>query len=298
VVLKKVTGLPVTASVCGLDVTYPNRFYQSVVPRALARLDMTIPISVATEEELCARAGRRVPSTVIPLGVNPLQEPDPTAIEEFQRIARIKPGERVFLTVGRLIERKGVAWFVRHVLPELPDDVTYVVIGAGPESATIRAAASALGIAHRVRLLGPVSKELLTAAYRVADVFVMPNVPVSGDLEGFGLVALEAAASGLPVVASRLEGLTDAVRHERNGLVVTPLSVYAYTATLSELLALPREQLRALGTSFASYTREHFSWEQTARRYVDVITDVVAGECRGAGGREEARVLARAGAQR
>ena len=60
-------------------------------------------------------------------------------------------------------------------------------------------------------MIGEVSDDMLAAAYRSADVMVMPNIPVRGDMEGFGLVALEAAAAGLPVVASRIEGITDAI---------------------------------------------------------------------------------------
>lgn len=275
VVLKKLTGLPVTSSVCGLDITYSNRLYQSVVPRALARLDMTMPISKATAEEVRARTGEQAPTTVIPLGINRLPEPSLAPIRQFQEMAAIPPDQVVILTVGRLIKRKGVAWFVQHVLPALPKHVTHVIIGEGPEMATIRAAASASGVSDRVRLLGRVPDDLLAAAYRGADIFVMPNIPVPGDIEGFGLVALEAAASGLPVVASRLEGISEAVQHECNGFLVTPLSVGEYISTLESMIALPQGQLRALGASFADYTNRHYGWERTAERYHSVIAELI-----------------------
>ncbi len=276
VVLKKITKLPVTSTVCGLDVTYPNRFYQAVVPRALAHLDMTMPISQATEKEVRIRAGQQTPTAFIPLGINPLPQPGSTATQEFQQLASIDPSDPVILTVGRLVKRKGVAWFVKQVLPRLPDDAIYVVIGEGEEMNTVRAAASAAGVNDRVRLLGRVSDDILAAAYRRGNIFAMPSVPVPGHLEGFGLVALEAAASGLPVVASRLEGITDAVQHERNGFLVTPLAADEHAAKITDLLQLPREQLRALGASFASFTQEHYDWDHTARRYLDVMREIVA----------------------
>lgn len=277
VVLKKVTGLPVTSTVCGLDVTYRNRLYQSAVPRALAHLNMTMPISKATEEEVRVRAGQRTPTAVISLGVNPLPEPGPRARQEFQRLAAIDPSQPLILGVGRLVKRKGVAWFAEQVLPRLPDDAIYVVIGEGKEMDAIRAAASAAGVKDRVRLLGRLPDEILAAAYRRGNIFVMPNIPVPGDIEGFGLVALEAAASGMPVVASRLEGITDAVHHERNGLLVTPLAADEYVAKITHLLQLPREQLRALGASFASFTHEHYGWDRTALRYFDVMREIAEG---------------------
>lgn len=277
-VLKKLTRLPVTCSVHGLDVAYPNRFYQSVVPRALAHLDLTMANSRATAAEVHARAGEATPTTVIPLGVNPLPEPDAAAIRDFRQRASISPDQRVLLTVGRLVERKGVAWFAERVLPGLPEGTTYVVIGEGKEAGAIRAAASMAGVAHRMRMLGRVSDGLLAAAYRSADILVMPNVPVAGDIEGFGLVALEAAASGLPVVASRLEGITEAVQHERNGFLVTPLSVDEYLSTLTNMLRLAPEDLRSLGISYSEFTMRTYGWEETARRYLDVIGEAAAAK--------------------
>ena len=274
--LKRATGLPVTSSVCGLDVTYPNPIYQSLVPRSLARLDMTMPISRATEEQVRERAGPLTPTTVIPLGVNPLPTPDDGTIRDFRRLARVGAGDKVLLTVGRLVKRKGVAWFVEQVLPHLPNDVVYVVIGEGAETAAIEAAGWAAGVAARVRMLGRVSDKLLAAAYRCADLFVMPNVPVPGDMEGFGLVALEASASGLPVVASRLEGINEAIQHEHNGLLISPRSADDYVATLTCLLGLSHQQVRALGESFAEFTLRTYGWEKTARRYLDVIGQIAA----------------------
>lgn len=272
--LKKLTGLPVTATVCGLDVTFPSRLYQSIVPRALSHLDITMPISTATEAEVRSRAGGRTPTVVIPLGVNPLPEPNDNAIRELKARAGLNGQGKVLLTVGRLIERKGVAWFAEHVLPELPDDVVYIVVGEGKEYEVVRDAAARAGVSNRVRLLGCVPRELVAAAYRTADLFVMPNVPVPGDMEGFGLVALEAAASGVPVVASDLEGITEAVQHERNGLLVPPRSKDAYASTLNCLLALPREQRRHLGERFREYTLRNYGWDRAARRYLDVIRRV------------------------
>lgn len=274
VALKTVTGLPVTSSVHGLDVMYSNRFYQSLVPRALAQLDMAMPNSRATETEVNARTGGHMPIAVIPLGINPLPEPDAMAMQEFRQLAGINGRERLMLTVGRLVRRKGVSWFVEQVLPRLPENAVYIVIGEGEEEPAIAAAGSAAGVSDRVRLLGRVPDRLLAAAYRSADVFVMPNVPVTGDMEGFGLVALEASASGLPVVASGLEGITEAVHHERNGLLVKPCSSVEYESALRYLLALPDEELRRLGATFRQYTLSTYGWDQAARRYLDVIQEV------------------------
>lgn len=276
VLLRSATGVPVTASVCGLDVTYPNRAYQAVVPRALTRLDMTMPISAATAAELARRSAGRASQTVIPLGVNPLPVPGAAAEVEFRARASIGERDRVLLTVGRLIRRKGASWLVAQVLTQLPPDVVYVLIGEGPERDAILGAAVGAGVRDRVRLLGRVDDQLLAAAYRRADVFVMPNVPVPGDIEGFGLVALEAAASGLPVVAADLEGIREAVQHERNGLLVASRDATAWSAALSSLLARPPQERSSLGDSFRTFTIANYGWDQVAARYLSEIRSIVA----------------------
>ena len=169
VVLKNITGLPVTASVHGLDVTYPNRLYQRVVTPALARLDLTMPNSRATEAAVHERIGKEARTVVIPLGVRPINEPETVTMRDFQRIARIGPDDRVILTVGRLIRRKGTAWFAGSVLPQLAENATYVVVGEGPEHAAIRDAASSAGVANRVRLVGRVSDDLREAANAIPE---------------------------------------------------------------------------------------------------------------------------------
>jgi glycosyltransferase involved in cell wall biosynthesis len=274
-VVKAITGVPVTASVCGLDVTYPHRAYQAMIHQSLPRLDMTMPISSATEHAMRVRIGGRLESRIIPLGVNPLPAPDAAAQDQLERVAGSLGDRRVLLTVGRLIERKGVAWFVEHVMARLPGDVVYVVVGEGPERAAILRAASAAGVADRVRMTGELSDRAVAAAYTRADVFAMPNVPVAGDMEGFGLVALEAAATGVPVIASALEGITEAVHHGRNGMLVSPLDAAASADAIRRILNMAPRDRRELGARFARYTAQEFGWRKTAARYSEAIASTV-----------------------
>lgn len=273
--LKLATGVPVTASVCGLDVTYTNRSYQAAIPRALRRLDMVMPISAATMRAMRERTGDAPLARVIPLGVNPMPPATPEACAEIRRLLAVADTRPVLLTVGRLVRRKGVAWFVSNVLPSLTEDAVYAVIGEGSERDAIVRAAAAAGVTERLRLLGRADAGLLAAAYARADVFVMPNIPVAGDMEGFGLVALEAAASGLPVVASALEGITEALQHDRNATLVAASDEHAYVRELSRLIEMPVEARRAIGAGCAAYTQEHYGWDRTARLYVEAMGSVL-----------------------
>lgn len=91
----------------------------------------------------------------------------------------------------------------------------------------------------RVHLLGYLPESQLKTVYAAADVFVMPNLPVSGDVEGFGLVALEAATYALPVVAAALEGIQDAVVPERTGYLLSAGDAERWERLLQICLPIP-----------------------------------------------------------
>jgi glycosyltransferase involved in cell wall biosynthesis len=273
--IKAACDIPVTASVCGLDVTYANRAYQSVVPRALRRLDMAMPISRATDAAMRARTGVAPASCVIPLGAHALPPPTPADAAAFEHAAGPLDARRVVVTVGRLIERKGAAWFATNVLPMLPGDTVYVAIGEGDQREAIARAADSAGVGDRVRLPGRLGDGVVAAAYERAAAFVMPNIRVPGDMEGFGLVALEAASARTPVVASAVDGITEAVQHDRNGLLVAPGDAQVFAETLRSVLALPDADRRALGDRFARFTRYEYSWSTTASRYANAFTELV-----------------------
>ena len=152
-------------------------------------------------------------------------------------------GQRVILSVGRLMRRKGFDNVVRS-LPFLLQrglDIHYVVIGIGEDFEHLRNLARELGLADRVHLLGHVSYEDLPRWYGVCDLFAMPNREIGGDTEGFGLVFLEAAAAGKPVVAGSAGGTGSAVVDGVTGLRIDGEQLDAIAWALFRLLSNPQE---------------------------------------------------------
>jgi glycosyltransferase involved in cell wall biosynthesis len=98
----------------------------------------------------------------------------------------------------------------------------------------------------------------------------MPNIPVSGDMEGFGLTALEASASGSLVVASDLEGISDAIRDGKNGFLIQPGNAKAWIDKINELLNDSRH-LKILTKSFQSYTLQNYSWSKMTDKYISLF---------------------------
>jgi glycosyltransferase involved in cell wall biosynthesis len=253
----------------GLDLTFPKPLYQRWwVRRFLPTVDVLLPVSRRTAIEAINRGLHEDRCQVIPNGVNPEEFTEEYDPKQLQRLLGCDPGGRhIVLTAGRLVERKGVHWFVENVLPELDEEIIYVIAGDGPMRRTIEKIVAQQGLNSRVFLLGRVSDADLRMLYAAADIFVQPNIPVEGDMEGFGLVVLEAGASGLPVIASRLEGLVDAISDGDNGQLLTPGRADEYVAHIH---ALVRDTVSrdAKGRRALTYVRQHFSWKAIADRYL------------------------------
>ncbi len=282
VVLKRWFHRPVVVTVHGLDVIFPHLLYQMLIIPCLYRLDHLICISTAVRKACWQRGIPLEQCTVIPLGIDEAAFHTPSPAEARRHLeARVgyPLGDRaLLLTVGRLVERKGVAWFVASVLPRLVaarPDILYLVVGEGPQRAPIEVAVQQQGLAGHVALLGQVDEATLRAAYAAAQVFVMPNVPVFGDMEGFGLVALEACAAGCCVVAADLEGIPEAIVPGQNGFLVPPGDADAYVNTILPLLSAEQRRL-ALGRQAQHFVREHYSWEHVAEQYLAVFWDLAS----------------------
>lgn len=149
-------------------------------------------------------------------------------------------GRLVILSVGRLVERKGQDMVIR-ALPEvaaLLPQVRYAIGGSGPFRMALERLAGELGVAERVEFLGFVPEAELPALYAAADLFAMPSreLPEAGDVEGFGIVFIEANAAGLAVLGGRSGGVEDAVVDEGTGLLVDPGDPQAVARGLIRLL--------------------------------------------------------------
>ncbi len=277
-------GVASGAIVHGRDATLLSAPYQLLVPRIFAALDAVFPVSRATGAACLERGLAAAKLHVVPNGVSP----DRFASDWSRATARTmlferfgqpedtgkdNPGRVLLLcSAGRQVKRKGFVWFVEHVLPRLPEDVHYWLAGEGPEAERILHAAERSGVAHRVRLLGRLSDKELEGMYRAADLFIMPNVPVPGDMEGFGVVMLEAGLCGLPAVAADLEGIADVIEDGKNGRLVPSGDATAFTDAILEYRRKP-ETLEEAGRRTISHVLERFGWNAAAQKYLRVLQD-------------------------
>jgi phosphatidylinositol alpha-1,6-mannosyltransferase len=175
------------------------------------------------------------------------------------------PDEILLLSVGRLERRKGHD----HVLDALAaardmrPRLKYVIVGDGEERGRLQDIVRAHGLESVVTFAGKVDNVALPQYYSACDIFVLPNRDEGGSIEGFGIVFLEAAATGRPTIGGRTGGVSEAVKDEETGLLVSGTDVSELVRVVSRLSDHPalRERMGAAGRERVS---REFSWERAA----------------------------------
>jgi len=211
-------------------------------------------------------------------------------------------GKKILITLGRPVKRKGFVWFVRNVMTQLSDDYVFLLVGPrnAKKSMTVKIAELlpdkarhlfevAFSISSEEWELRQLTAEMdnvielgklpfgeVLSLLHASDAFVMPNVKVYGDAEGFGLVALEAVLAETTVIASGIEGITEAIQHEKNGILLTSQDADAWVETIQN-----QTEDSNLNKEFAkrakTYTLENFGWEKMSAEYIEYFEKLVEG---------------------
>ena len=200
---------------------------------------------------------------VVPLGTDPEHfRADPTSAAAFRR-RRGLPDGRWLVTVARLVEYKGIDSVIRIVADLSVDyaDLHYAVVGRGADEQRLRALAAEAGVSDRVHILTDVSDDELPAAYSMGNVYVGLTRETDLDVEGFGISFAEAAACGLPVVATRTGGIADAVADGETGVLVAQDDHAGTVAALRQLLRYP-DGARRVGGAGRERVERYLNWER------------------------------------
>lgn len=271
--LRRRTGLPYVVFLGGRDVPRPNpeppyyRYLYVLLKPAIRAIWREASHVVACSDGLrdLARATDPTASVaVIPDGVD---------LEAFTPKEHRSEGPARILGIGRLIPRKGFDALIRATAALEQRGRTgfeVEIVGDGPERQSLERLAETLGVGHRVRFAGTVSYADLPARYAAADIYALTS-----HAEGMPLVVLEAMATGLPIVATDVQGMQELVEDGSNGYRFAVGDHEALAQRLEELIANPASRA-AFGV--ASRQRvERYSWSSIADSYLELLQDAARG---------------------
>ncbi len=236
--------------------------------------DVITFVSKYTRGRFASAFGRWGALEYLPCGVDVDRfAPDPVAREELRR--RYGLGDApVVLCLSRLVPRKGQDVLIESLgaLAERIPDVQLMIVGGGPYGDRLAELARSRGVADRVTFTGSVPYAELPGHYAMADVFAMPSRTRGGglDVEGLGIVFLEASATGVPVVAGDSGGAPETVRDGETGIVVDGRDRAAVAGAIADLLDDP-ERAAAMGAAGREWTRAHWQWRQQAARLQQLL---------------------------
>lgn len=261
----RVTGAKSIAYVHGLDVIVDHAIYKAVWLPSIRRMDRVIANSRFTAR-LCEEAGVSMdrigivnPGVTVP---PPLHDND-TRARAFREFHGLGDGP-CLLSIGRMTARKGLREFVSGVLPRITarhPEVRLVVVGgeavdalhsASHSSAELMEVAATSGVEQNLSLIGRIGDRELEDAWAASAVHVFPVREIPGDPEGFGMVAMEAAAHGVPTVAYAVGGVPDAVLDGTSGVLVQPGDEVGFAEAVDRTLSVGfvRESVRGWAEQF------------------------------------------------
>ncbi|MFF0612368.1 glycosyltransferase family 4 protein [Nocardia tengchongensis] len=231
--------------------------------------DVVTYVSKYTRRRFAAAFGAQSALEYLPPAVDAeVFKPDPAARAELR--ARYGLGERpTILCLSRLVPRKGQDALIA-AMPEIRKRVpgaVLVIAGGGPYEQKLRQLVTALGVSDDVVFAGRVPSQELAAHHTIADVFAMPcRTRGAGlDVEGLGIVFLEASATGVPVVAGNSGGAPETVREGETGRVVNGRKVESIADAIVDILS-DRDAAAAMGAAGRAWVQQQWRWDLMGTR--------------------------------
>jgi phosphatidylinositol alpha-1,6-mannosyltransferase len=276
--MKELFGIPYIAYCHGEDITLTDKYrYQPGVRNWIYRgADLVVAACEFAKENLLRIGVQEQKIVKITPGVDTVRFTPRPPSRDLISLYGLQ-GRKVLLTVARLCPRKGHEAVIRAIakLAGMHRNLAYLIVGLGPEREKLERLVAELGLNDVVKFTGYVAEDRLADFYNLCDVFVMANQEEeNGDIEGFGMVFLEANSSGKPVIAGRSGGTADSVIDGVTGYRVDPRDIEELATTLRRLLQNP-DLCARMGEAGLRRAREEFSWEERAARIRQLSWEVV-----------------------
>jgi glycosyltransferase involved in cell wall biosynthesis len=272
--------VPVITTAHGSDVFALGGIFLGLVKRFTLKHSATWTANTASTARRMTQEYRNLPTPVIiPMGIDADHFRKNT--ESLPSLYQKADGKIILLFVGRLIEIKGV-----HILIEaftlLPDTIkknaVLWIIGDGDEKSSLQEKAKELGIENSVSFVGTVNYHNINKYYSAADIFIGPSVQgTSGETEGQGVVFLEAFASCLPVIASKIGGIVDIIDHEQTGLLVDAGNAQQLAGTIATLLSDEALQ-KKLTDNALNLVKQQYTWPHIRQKFLEIYLEITRSD--------------------
>lgn len=272
--INKVFGVPYIVFVHGLDVYAPqgNKKVSRFMDLVLKNASFIIANSSFTKSLL-----RNIVQESKVVVLHPVVDMG-RFTQSSEHVKKIPSEKKMILTVGRLVESKGHSAVIRalpKVLKQFPE-VVYQIIGAGPMEKPLKELVNTLGLSGKVIFAGEVKDRELPLYYNACDIFILTSkeIPDKGEIEGFGIVFLEAACFAKPVIGGKSAGIPDAVIDGVTGILVDPENTEEIAAAIVRLLA-DEAMAKKLGENARKRVLSEFTPGKFSERLKVIIDEAV-----------------------
>lgn len=273
VLAKKKLGIPLITTLIGWDTYNPLK----TVPRALYPYNGWVMNSsekvIATSNHLTRYAnqqGYTEEPTVIPLGVSPERFHPGVDSLKVRKQLELDDEDILVLSVSRLVPTKGIGYLIKSV-PRVKfrkSNIKFVIVGEGPEMKKLKKLMKELEITNTVYFAGHVSHKYLPLYYSACDIFVFPSLS-----EAFGIVAIEAMASGKPIIATNTGALPTLIEDRKNGFLV-PLRDPRALADAILRLANQKRLRQQMGKEGREKAKKEYDWDVIVERYIKEYNNI------------------------
>lgn len=278
VVVSKLLDVKVYVLVHGLDILQPQRSWRKkLLLTWVLKSSTTVIANSRYTAGIVQQLGighDRV--CVLPLGPH-IQPTQDLADHAWLNSLQLPPDTTVMLSAARLVKRKGIDQLIQifpEVLSQVKRPVMLVVAGDGPEAEPLKKQAAQSGVGESILFTGRVTDGQLAQLFQRCQLFVLPTrQEADGDVEGFGIVFLEANAFGKPVIGGKSGGVTDAVVDGLNGYLVEPTNLNMLLKAIIKLIEHP-EVAERLGEQGKKRVAEQFDWQtnvQLLTKHLDLL---------------------------
>jgi glycosyltransferase involved in cell wall biosynthesis len=269
-VAKKLFGLPYVIWGRGSDVYLTLWYERLFLKPAVKNADAVIALTEQMKEKIGAFYKRD--ASVIPNGIN-LDEYAGLSKENLRAELKIEPDDKVIIYIGRLSAVKGVEYLIRAMglVKEKAPAAKLILIGDGSEKEKVKSIIKQLNLEHLIIQLPQVPNQNIPKYAAVSDLLVLPSLS-----EGFPMTILEAMASGLPVVATKVSCLTEIVKEGKNCFLVEPANPEQLAEKI--LLLLKNDGTRAMMSANNKESVKQYSWESVISQLEKIYFKIASGE--------------------